>query len=281
MIPLVVAREAASAYEWHVVPPVTGTWTDPGVLAEISEFRGRILYANGRRPRFRREGGGYADDDPLDPQSFHVTARTGGELVGYTRIRPLPEYSQSSLGQVATRFQFEAALEEMRLARNDCLEVSRWIVAPSVRGTAVGATLVVSAWAVGGWLGKQCLLGTVGARDGQARMLGRFGGQVLHSIDAKFIAEYDDELVTMYFDLTHPPPRVAAQLSTVGRLIKLADSPVEQSDTMGTTEGISSFTSCDAVIPSRYFVWVKTRDLRRYTANRPSCERSSDVCCGR
>jgi hypothetical protein len=113
----------------------------------------------------------------------------------------------------------------MRLARNDCLEVSRWIVDPSARGTSVGATLVVSCWAVGRWLGKRRLLATVGARDGQVSMLGRFGGQILHSIAAKFIAEYDDELVTMHFDLNHPPPRVSAQLSEVGRLLKLADRP--------------------------------------------------------
>jgi hypothetical protein len=121
-------------------------------------------------------------------------------------------------------------MEEMRLARTDCLEVSRWIVAPSARATAVGVTLVVSCWAVGRWLGKRCLLATVGTRDGQATMLGRFGGQILRSIDAQFIAEYDDEVVTMYFDLNHPPSRVTAQLSAVGRLLKLVDSPVEQSD---------------------------------------------------
>jgi hypothetical protein len=232
-----VAREAALPFEWQLVPPAASTGRDPAVLADLSEFRGRILYASGRRPRFRREGGGYDDDDPLDALSFHVTVRTDGDLVGYTRIRALPEYSQSSIGRLVTKCQFEAALEEMRLTRNDCLEVSRWIVAPSARGTAVGATLVVSGWAVGRWLGKRRLLATVGTRDGQVRMLGRFGGQILHSIDAKFIAEYDDELVTMHFDLNHPPPRVAAQLPAVGRLLKLADSPVEQSGPVQTIEG--------------------------------------------
>jgi hypothetical protein len=219
------AREPISAYEWQVVPSVGCPETDPVVLAELSEFRGRILYADGRRPRFRREGGGYADDDLLDPRSFHVMVRTDGNLVGYIRIRPLPECSQSSMGELVTRRQFEALLEEMRLTRNDCLEVSRWIVAPSARGTAVGATLVVSCWVVGRWLSKRRLLATVGTRDGQVKMLGRLGGQILHSIDAKFIAEYDDELVTMQFDLNHPPPRVSAQLSAVGRLLKLGDRP--------------------------------------------------------
>ncbi|HEY2857645.1 MAG TPA: hypothetical protein VGJ21_04465, partial [Terracidiphilus sp.] len=145
-----------------------------------------------------------------------------------TRIRPLPHYSQSSIGRLVTRFQFEAAMQEMRLARNDCLEVSRWIVAPSARGTAMGATLVVSGWAVGRWLGKRRLLATVGTRDGQVKMLGRFGGQILHSIDTTFISEYDDDLVTMYFDLNHPPPRVEAQLSTVGRLLGLTESTLSR-----------------------------------------------------
>jgi hypothetical protein len=52
-------------------------------------------------------------------------------------------------------------------------------------------------------------------------MLARFGGQTLNSVDAKFIGEYDDELVTMYFELNHPPPRVAAKLSEVEQLLNL------------------------------------------------------------
>ena len=228
-----VARETASAYQWNMLPSVARTASDPLILAgilaesraeslaEISEFRGRVLYANGRRPFFRQQGGRYADEDPLDPGSFHITARRDGDLVGYVRIRPLPEYAQSSLRLMVTKRQFAAALEEMRLDLNDCLEVSRWIVAPPARGTDLGATLVVAAWAVGRWLGKQRLIATVGTRDGQARMLARFGGQTLNSIDAKFIGEYDDELVTLYFELNHPPPRVAAKLSEVERLLNL------------------------------------------------------------
>jgi hypothetical protein len=76
-----VARETASDYQWHMLPSVTGTASDPQILAEISEFRGRILYANGRRPLFRQEGGRYADEDLLDPRSFHITARRNDDLV--------------------------------------------------------------------------------------------------------------------------------------------------------------------------------------------------------
>jgi hypothetical protein len=215
-----IARATASDYEWDMLPSVACTASDP-LMAEISEFRGRILYANGRRPIFRKEGGRHTDEDLLDPGSFHITARRDGDLVGYTRIRPLPEYSQSSLRLLMTRRQFDASLEEMRLTRNHCLEVSRWIVAPCARGTDVGATLVVGAWAIGRRLRKRRLIATVGTRDGQVKMLARFGGQTLNSVEAKFIGDYDDELVALYFELNHPPPRVAAKLNKVERLLRL------------------------------------------------------------
>jgi hypothetical protein len=76
--------------------------------------------------------------------------------------RYLGVLSKVPLGHLVTKRQFEAALEEVRLTEDDCLEVSRWIVAPCARGTAVAPTLVVSAWAVGRWLGKRRLLATVG-----------------------------------------------------------------------------------------------------------------------
>jgi hypothetical protein len=227
---LAATRKPASAYKWHLVLPGTCAASNVSTLAGLSEFRGRILYADGRRPRFRKEDGRYADDDALDSTSFHVTARTDGNLVGYVRVRSMTDYSQSSLRLLVTRPQFEAALEEMQLTRNDCLEVSRWIVAPSARGTEIAATLVVSAWAIGRWVGKWRLLATVGTRDGQAAMLARFGGQVLRSVDAKFMAEYDDELVVLQFDLNDPPPRVATKLSAVGRLLNLPDTCLEQSE---------------------------------------------------
>lgn len=230
MTGLAATRKKASAYEWHLVLPATCAASDASTLAELSEFRGRILYAGGRRPRFRGEGGEYADDDPLDWTSFHVTVRAGGDLVGYIRVRPLPEYSKSSLRLLVTRPQFEATLEEMRLTRNECMEVSRWMVATSARGTEVAGALVVSAWAIGRWLGKRRLLATIGARDGQGAMLARFGGEVLCSVNSKFIAEYDDELAAMQFDLNDPPPRVAMKLGEVERLLNLADNRLRSSD---------------------------------------------------
>lgn len=222
-----VAPASAKFYEWNLVPPLGSSSGRSAILAELSQFRGRILYANGRRPGFRQPGSGYADDDPLDVNSFHVTVRTEGQLVGYIRIRPLPEHGQSSIGLLITGREFATLLQEMGLARHACLEVGRWTVAPPARGTAIGRTLVLSAWAVGRWLGKRRLIATAGTRDGQANMLTRFGGQLPRSLSAKYVGEYDDELSLMYFDLDQPPPRVAAQLPFVERLLELSDSRLE------------------------------------------------------
>jgi len=109
----------------------------------------------------------------------------------------------------------------MGVTSDDCLEVSRWTVAPEARGTAVGRTLVVAAWAIGRWLDKRRLVATVGNRDGQATMLTRYGGQFFPLCGPRYFAEYDDELAPMYFDLDQPPGRVASQLPLVAQLLKL------------------------------------------------------------
>ena len=192
-----------------------------GFLAELSEFRGRILYANGRRPRFARDGGQYADDDPLDVESFHVTVRADGALIGCARVTPLPEYSRSFIGRRVGPSYLEAAVNLMNLARTDCAEAGRWIVAPSARGTVLGRLLLLSLWVIGQWLDKRCLFGAVGVRDGQSTMVGRCGGHVAPGIDPVFVKEYDDELSVMYFDLSHPPPQIATQLRGVRRILNM------------------------------------------------------------
>jgi predicted GNAT family N-acyltransferase len=223
----------ASDYQWQVTGPSASmpyrfplSELNAGFLAELSEFRGRILYADGRRPRFLREDGQYADDDPLDPESFHVTVRSGGALIGCARLTPLPEYSRSFIGERVGPSCLEAAVRLMNLSRTDCVEAGRWIVAPPARGSVLGRSLLLSIWVVGQWLGKRCALGAVGMRDGQSTMAGRFGGQAAPGIHPVFLREYDDEVSVMYFDLDHTPPPVAAQLIGVRRLFRPERKPL-------------------------------------------------------
>ncbi len=208
-------REEEASYCWQLIRPQSAR-----ALAEISEFRGRTLHAGGRRPCFAGEAG-YADDDPIDLPSFHVTVRADGHLIGCVRVTPLRELSRSFLGRLVGLSPLQEALQGMDVTASECVEAGRWIVAPSARGASLGRNLLVSMWAIGRWLGKRYLFGAVGVRDGQTKMLARCGGQTAPAIAPVFVEGYDDELSVMYFDLQHPPPGVAAQLETVERLLGL------------------------------------------------------------
>jgi hypothetical protein len=205
-------------YRWQVVAPSSATG---GFLAELSEFRGRVLYADGRRPSFAREDGRFADDDPLDLESCHVTVREDGALIGCARVTPLPEYARSLIGRGVGPSCLEAVVHRMNLARTDCVEAGRWIVAPSARGALFGRTLLLSVWVIGQWLDKRCLFGAVGVRDGQSIIAGRCGGRAVPGMDPVFVKEYDDELSVMYLDLDHPPPEVAGNLARVRGLLRV------------------------------------------------------------
>jgi len=206
-----------AAYSWQLICPHTSS---ANVLGEISEFRGRTLHADGRRPRFARNGG-FADDDPIDPHSFHVTVRSGGALIGCVRVTPIGELSQSFLGRLPGSLRIREVLQAMHVQATECAEAGRWIVAPSARGAALGRNLLVSTWVVGRWLNKRCLLGAIGVRGGQVKMCARCGGQTAPEAAPVFVEEYDDELSLMYFDLPNPPAEVASQLDRVERLLGL------------------------------------------------------------
>lgn len=207
----------SAAYSWQLTCPRTSS---PSLLGEISEFRGRTLHADGRRPRFARNGG-YADDDPIDVHSFHVTVRSDGGLIGCVRVTPIGELSQSFLGRLAGNLPIREALQAMHVKATECAEAGRWIVAPAARGATLGRNLLVSTWVVGRWLNKRYLFGAIGVRDGQVKMCARSGGQAAPATAPIFVEEYDDELSLMYFDLSNPPSGVAAQLDRVERLLGL------------------------------------------------------------
>ena len=211
-------RDEEAAYFWHLVRPHASM--QGSVLAEISEFRGRTLHAGGRRPRFASEKG-YADDDPLDLNSYHVTVRAGGDLIGCVRITPLRELSQSFLCRLIGTLPFHEVLQTMDVKAAECVEAGRWIVAPSARGASLGRNLLVSMWVIGRWLGMRYLFGAVGVRDGQVKMGARCGGLTVPAIAPIAVEEYDDELSLMYFDLQHPPTGVAMHLDTIERFLGL------------------------------------------------------------
>jgi hypothetical protein len=195
---------------------------DYHLLAEISEFRGRVLYANGRRPHFQSAGGQYSDDDPQDLESLHVTVRNHAALVACMRLTPTL-HSRTFIGRLVGAYQLNVVLSTMHLRGNDCMEAGRWIVLPSARGTELAKTLLLSSWAVGRWLNKRCIFGLAGTRDGQAKMIRRTGGQTVAGMGVRRVQDLDDDVSLVYFDLDRPPLFVADQLPSVRRLLQLSD----------------------------------------------------------
>jgi hypothetical protein len=211
--------EGCTDWGWNLLAPHTPAIQD--VLDEISRFRGRVLHAGGRRPAFARANGEFADDSSHDVLSYHVTVRRSDELVACVRLTP---YAGEELGAIGTLIGYprlRSVLGTMGLSPVECVEGSRWIVEPSMRGRELGRLLLVSLWAVGRWLGKKCVFGSAGTRDGQSRMIERTGGRIAPGDILIRTDEYDDDLLLMYFDLCHPPPNVTNSLLLVNSLLNL------------------------------------------------------------
>jgi hypothetical protein len=204
-----------TADDWTVIP----AGADPTQLAELSAFRGRILYANGRRPGFVTPSGTYIDDDPLDFDSFHITVRTRGQIVGCIRLRPLPQHSRTLFAPIMGEAELGAFLADLGVARRDCLEARGLTAEPSRRGASLGTKLMLGCWILGRSLGKRLVLGAVGTRDGQSKLMAHIGAQLIPGTAPVFASEFDDALQAMYLDLDHPPATLQSDMDRVaGRL---------------------------------------------------------------
>jgi hypothetical protein len=187
---------------------------DPDLAAKLSEFRGRELWAGGRRPKFG-VGGTFADPHPADGASFHAIARRGGHIVGCVRATPLTHPATELRGVLGG--EMRAMLVDAKrkpLMNGVCYEISRWVVDAHLRRTNLGLNLAAAAWAitlVEGWDFAAC---TAGTREGQAAMLLRAGAHAVPGIDLIPVPEYDDEVQVLYFDMKRPPPEHMALIQT-------------------------------------------------------------------
>jgi hypothetical protein len=92
-------------------------------------------------------------------------------------------------------------------ARSDCLEARGLTVEPSMRGARLGTKLNLGCWVAQRWLKKRLVLGAVGARDGQFRLMAHAGAQMIPGTERAFAAEFDDALQAMYLDSSTRRPR--------------------------------------------------------------------------
>lgn len=196
---------------WKLYPPPTVTAVAPDWLDELSELRGRLLYAEGRRPAFRLADGKFADQDALDRNAYHLLAYAATGLVGCIRLVPLAAVARCVTETLVGSQPFQHALLALNVARHQAAECGRWMVAPEYRRNSMLAMrLAAGIIALGRQLNYKILVGPTGTRDGQANLLIRIGMQPLPTLAPLVVPLYSDEFQFIYID-----PRCASAKFTL------------------------------------------------------------------
>lgn len=204
-------KNDATPIIWKLYPPPLMTAAAPDWLAELSEMRGRLLYAEGRRPAFRLSNGKFADDDALDRNAYHLLAYAATGLIGCIRLVPLAAVARCVTETLVGNQPFHDALLALNVSRHQAAECGRWIVAPEYRrNSMLSMRLAAGIIALGRQLEHKILVGPTGTRDGQANLLIRIGMQPLPTLAPLAVPLYSDEFQFIYID-----PRCASAKFTL------------------------------------------------------------------
>jgi N-acyl-L-homoserine lactone synthetase len=212
----------SAALRWELRSLGESSEPESDWLHELSEIRGRVLYAEGRRPSFRLWNGTFADCDPLDMHAYHVIAREPtGTVVGCIRLVPLTDATECITEEIVGKTLFNKALDELGVSRSLAAECSRWIVVRELRSTLLGMRLIAGIIAFGRQLGYRILIGPTGVRDGQAALLGRIGMQPVPYLSSVEVPRYDDELEFLYLDPCRVEPKFTRTINKMARRLEL------------------------------------------------------------
>jgi hypothetical protein len=212
-------KNEATPVTWKLHPPPVLTSSRLDWLAELSEMRGRLLYAEGRRPAFRLSTGNFADDDVLDRYAYHLLAYAPTGLVGCARLVPLAAVDRCVTETLVGSQSLHNALLALNVSRHQAAECGRWVVAPEYRRTSmVAMRLAAGIFAVARQLEHKIMVGSAGTQDGQVDLLIRMGFQLLPTLAPLAVPLYNDELQFIYID-----PRCAS-----GKLTLLINEMVER-----------------------------------------------------
>lgn len=194
-------NDTATPITWKLYPPPGVTAATPDWLAELSAMRGRLLYAEGRRPAFRLANGRFADEDALDRDAYHLLAYAATGLVGCIRLVPLAAVARCVTETLVGSHPFQHALLILDVSRHQAAECGRWMVEPEYRSNSMLAMrLAAGIIALGRQLGHRILVGPTGTRDGQANLLMRIGMQPLPTLTPQTVPLYSDEFQFIYID---------------------------------------------------------------------------------
>jgi hypothetical protein len=186
---------------WKLYSPPVVTSSTLDWLAELSEMRGRLLYAEGRRPAFRLSNGKFADDDGLDRYAYHLLAYAATGLVGCGRLVSLATVARCVTETLVGSQPLHNALLALNVSRHQAAECGRWVVAPEYRRTSMLAMrLAAGIFAVARQLGHKIMVASTGTQDGQVSLLIRIGFQPLPTLAPLAVPLYSDELQFIYID---------------------------------------------------------------------------------
>ena len=146
----------------------------PSWLREVQEMRGRVCYAEGRRPSFLTAAGDFLDADSADHDAFHIIGRAQGSAVGCARLLRLANHPNGMMASTFGERQFDDILKGLGTTRQRVAEASRWMVLPEYRG-GLGRNLIAATWAVVRWTGVDGTVALAGTRQFQDAALIRMG----------------------------------------------------------------------------------------------------------
>jgi hypothetical protein len=174
---------------------------------DLSAFRGRVFYADGRRPQFLSPGGEYADEDEHDAVAFHLIGTVGAHPIAACRLVRFRDVARTDFERRIDSDVIDRMLARLNVGRGDTVEVSRWVVDPRFRQERLGASLIAGLWAFALHLGVLAALAWAGTRDGQARALIAMGGSPISGMVPMKSMAWDDDLQALSFDPSRPAPR--------------------------------------------------------------------------
>jgi len=174
-------------------------------LTNVRALRGRVLYDNGRRPRFRTPEGGFLDPDPIDVRAFHILAYDDATLVGCVRLYHLePDGPPCVTERILGERTFSEMLQVLNVRRIDIVEIGRWIVDPRYRATKRDLALSIQLAAASGALAKALaqasdelrgyVICAAGTKDRQNMLLTRVGMVPVSGIGPIYCEDYKDDV---------------------------------------------------------------------------------------
>jgi hypothetical protein len=204
------------AWSWHDGRSQASV---PAWVSEIRALRSRVLYDEGRRPRFQPGSAGDGDPDPLDLQSFHVAVRDDGILVGCVRITPIGGPLPCATEQFIGAERWGTLLGHMAVPSDQIVEHGRWVAAREYKDIGTGLYLMCLSFALAYKLGYTSSVAT--ASIDVVEMLERAGARRAPDLAPVHSEHYAGDAIVLYGHQREFSPSVLQQFERTAALLRI------------------------------------------------------------